>query len=267
MKKAVSLFTTLMLLSGSALAQLQNQGKGSVDIYFVRHGQTIFNLYDRVQGWSDTPLTKQGEQVAREFGVGSQNIGFKKYYSGDLGRQRETLALIMQSQNSQAAPQELKALREVFFGGFEGLPNSEMNTAAGKALGLKSDHEMTELRQQGKMSLTELADAISKADVKHDAESAGQVRDRMQSALNLIVKDALRHHDQNILVVSSGMSIGIMISDMTNDPLKNKGMGNAASVKVEYRDGKYQVKDIGDMRYVEAGKKQRENAQTTSLMK
>lgn len=130
-----------------------------------------------------------------------------------------------------------------------------MNTAAGKALGLKSDSAMTELRQQGKMSLTELADAISKADEKHDAETAGQVRDRMQSALGMMVKDALQHHDKNVLAVSSGMSIGIMISDMTNDPLKNKGMGNAAAVKIEYRDGKYQVKDIGDMRYVEAGKK------------
>ncbi|WP_246168068.1 histidine phosphatase family protein [Serratia rhizosphaerae] len=255
MKKTASVLATLMLLSGSAMAQLQDNGKGSVDIYFVRHGQTIFNLYDRVQGWSDTPLTQEGEKVARQFGAGSKDIGFKKYYSGDLGRQRETLSLIMQSQNSQAAPKELKALREVFFGGFEGLPNNEMNTAAGKALGLKSDSAMTELRQQGKMSLTELADAISKADEKHDAETAGQVRDRMQSALGMMVKDALQHHDKNVLAVSSGMSIGIMISDMTNDPLKNKGMGNAAAVKIEYRDGKYQVKDIGDMRYVEAGKK------------
>lgn len=255
MKKTLSFLALSILLSGSVMAQPQNNGKGNVDIYFVRHGQTIFNQYDRVQGWSDTPLTKEGEKVAREFGVGSENVDFKKYYSSDLGRQRETLSLIMQAHKTRQSPVELKELREVFFGGFEGLPNSIMNTAAGKALNLKNDDEMTKLRQQGKMPLTELTDAISKADDKHDAETAEQVRNRMQSALSIMVKDALSHHDDKILAVSSGMSIGIMISDMTDNPFKNIGMGNAAIVKVEYRDGKYTVQDIGDMHFVEAGKK------------
>ncbi|HDU4094295.1 TPA: histidine phosphatase family protein [Klebsiella aerogenes] len=254
MQKMAALMTSLILLSGSALAHLEDNRKGTVDIYFVRHGQTIFNKYDCVQGWSDTPLTREGETVAREFGAGSKDITFNRYYSGDLGRQRETLSLIMQSQHSQATPVEMKELREVFFGGFEGLPNDVMNTAAGKILGLKNNNEMTELRQKGKMPLTRLADAISKADDKHDAETANQVRDRMQKALSMMVSDALKNKAQNILAVSSGMSIGLMISDMTDDPVKNQGMGNAASVKIEYRDGKYEVKNIGDMHFVEAGK-------------
>lgn len=130
-----------------------------------------------------------------------------------------------------------------------------MNSATGKALGLSSDDEMTTLRQQGKMPLTELADAIHKADDKHDAETAMQVRERMQKVLHEIVADALQHHDKSVLAVSSGMSIGIMISDMTDNPLKNKGMGNAVMVKIEYRDGDYTVRDIGDMHFVNAGQK------------
>ena len=70
-----------------------------------------------------------------------------------------------------------------------------------------------------------------------------------------MVANALVHHDRNILAVSSGMSIGIMISDMTDSPLKNKGMGNAAVVKIEYRDGQYNVKNIGDMHFVNDGMK------------
>jgi len=27
-------------------------------IYFVRHGQTFFNLYNRMLGWADSPLTE-----------------------------------------------------------------------------------------------------------------------------------------------------------------------------------------------------------------
>ncbi|MDF7679721.1 phosphoglycerate mutase family protein [Enterobacteriaceae bacterium ESL0689] len=249
------LFASLMLLSGSALAQPQNLGKGEVDVYFVRHGQTIFNKYDRVQGWSDTPLTAEGERVAREFGVGSRTIKFKKYYSSDLGRQQETLSLIMKEHRTKVKPTELRELREVFFGGFEGLPNDVMNNAAGKAMGFSRDGEMSSLREEGKMPFADLTNAISKVDDKHEAEKASQVKERMQSALNLIVKQALQNRDKNVLAVSSGMSIGIMISDMTEDPLKNKGMGNAGVVKIEYRNGKYTVTSIGDMHFVEEGRK------------
>lgn len=97
---------SLMLLSGSVMAQLHDTAEGEVDVYFVRHGKTIFNKFDRVQRWSDTPLTREGVEIARAFGAGSVSIDFKKYYSSDLGRQRETLALIMQAHNSKQAPME-----------------------------------------------------------------------------------------------------------------------------------------------------------------
>ena len=29
----------------------------SFNLYLVRHGQTIFNHYERMQGWSNAPLT------------------------------------------------------------------------------------------------------------------------------------------------------------------------------------------------------------------
>ncbi|MGN1284706.1 MAG: histidine phosphatase family protein, partial [Candidatus Limosilactobacillus intestinavium] len=29
----------------------------STNVYFIRHGETYFNCFARLQGWSDTPLT------------------------------------------------------------------------------------------------------------------------------------------------------------------------------------------------------------------
>ena len=29
----------------------------TVTLYFARHGKTLFNTFDRVQGWADTPPT------------------------------------------------------------------------------------------------------------------------------------------------------------------------------------------------------------------
>lgn len=39
-------------------------------LYLMRHGQTLFNQQKKIQGWCDSPLTKQGieqAKIAKEF--------------------------------------------------------------------------------------------------------------------------------------------------------------------------------------------------------
>ena len=31
-------------------------------LFIIRHGKTMFNIIGRAQGWSDTPLTAEGER-------------------------------------------------------------------------------------------------------------------------------------------------------------------------------------------------------------
>ena len=33
-------------------------------LYLMRHGQTLFNTLNRIQGWCDSPLTQEGIQQA-----------------------------------------------------------------------------------------------------------------------------------------------------------------------------------------------------------
>ena len=51
-------------------------------LYIVRHGKTMFNTIGRAQGWSDTPLTDEGERGIRELGLGLKDAGidFKQAY-------------------------------------------------------------------------------------------------------------------------------------------------------------------------------------------
>ena len=44
-------------------------------LYIARHGKTMFNTIGRAQGWSDTPLTDEGEQGIKELGVGLKDAG------------------------------------------------------------------------------------------------------------------------------------------------------------------------------------------------
>lgn len=37
-------------------------------IYVVRHGRTYLNKYQRLQGWSDAPLTEEGIEGATGWG-------------------------------------------------------------------------------------------------------------------------------------------------------------------------------------------------------
>lgn len=50
-------------------------------LYIVRHGKTMFNTIERVQGWCDTPLTKQGQEGIHYLGRGLKNVDFSFAYS------------------------------------------------------------------------------------------------------------------------------------------------------------------------------------------
>ncbi|MFI8417908.1 histidine phosphatase family protein [Serratia sp. NPDC078593] len=227
----------------------------SITIYFARHGKTILNTYDRVQGWADSPLTPSGIETARYLGAGLKGIPFGHYYTSDAGRQRETMKVILgEMGKTDANVTELPGLREVFFGGFEGLPNADMANRTAKTLGLASGSAMFNALAAHKIDAVTMVDAISRSDDKKEAENAQQVKERTQQALQRMVQDALKSGDNNILAVSSGLSMMMMISDMTDNKAKNKPLENAAVVKITYQNGKYTVTDIGDMSYVAKGK-------------
>ena len=67
----------------------------TVTLYITRHGKTMLNTSDRVQGWADSPLTEPGVTVARQLGKGLKGIPFGAAYSSDSGRAIETANLVL----------------------------------------------------------------------------------------------------------------------------------------------------------------------------
>ncbi|MDK6241920.1 phosphoglycerate mutase family protein, partial [Winkia sp. UMB10116] len=62
-------------------------------LYLMRHGETEFNLENRVQGWCDSPLTEKGirqAELARDM-LREREITFTHGYCSPLDRARETL--------------------------------------------------------------------------------------------------------------------------------------------------------------------------------
>lgn len=94
-------------------------------IYFVRHGQTQFNLEKRLQGWNDSPLSSQGEEQAQKVAQILAPLGIQRAWVSPLGRARQTASIIQDFLPIEIEP--VDELREVSFGDFEGNTVAELD--------------------------------------------------------------------------------------------------------------------------------------------
>ncbi|MCD7892383.1 MAG: phosphoglycerate mutase family protein [Erysipelotrichaceae bacterium] len=85
------------------------------DLYLMRHGQTLFNVLQKIQGWCDSPLTEDGIKQAKAAKELLKDIDFDHYYSSTSERSCDTLELITDKPYIR-----LKGLKERYFSVFEG---------------------------------------------------------------------------------------------------------------------------------------------------
>lgn len=93
-------------------------------LYLMRHGQTLFNVLKRKQGWCDSPLTELGIEQARGAGrwFAEHGVTFDHTYSSTSERAVDTLELVLaESGQGNLAYERVKGLKEWNFGSFEGL--------------------------------------------------------------------------------------------------------------------------------------------------
>lgn len=90
--------------------------------YLMRHGQTLFNVQNRIQGWCDSPLTEKGIQDAKSVRdyFDRHGMTFDYYYCTTTERASDTLELA----TGQMDYKRIKGLKEFHFGSFEGQPES-----------------------------------------------------------------------------------------------------------------------------------------------
>lgn len=86
--------------------------------YFVRHGETVFNVQKRMQGWCDAPLTEKGKADVLKTADKISDIQWNAAYCSTSERARDTAAILLR--NKEISVISDKRLREVFFGEWEG---------------------------------------------------------------------------------------------------------------------------------------------------
>ena len=238
----------------------------TLTIYVVRHGQTIFNLMDRVQGISDGILTERGIVGAVNMGKGLRDVPFAAVYSSDLKRAIETARLAMEQNRATRSwtVKEMPELREVSFGVFEGDPNWMMYAAFGKDLGLDIPEDAKSIgaavapiiqyyKGDMKKFLEGLADFNKRIDTEYRiSEDAAEVYARLRKGMDAIIAE--NPFGGNVMLVAHGQSISFLLAAINVEVAEQLGNSSVTKLVYSFVTQTYHLEGpAGDMSYAEAG--------------
>lgn len=174
----------------------------AVTVYFIRHGQTYFNLFARLQGWSDTPLTQKGRADAAAAGRTLAPIKIDYLFSSDLKRAVDTARIMIANHPGSdiKEPKQSELFREVFYGSFEGHANEEGAIYASYMVHKRIRRVSMIIKEYG---IQETQQMFHDADPSHLAESKEQLDHRCEKAISFLSQIP----DRSTAVVASHGSI------------------------------------------------------------
>lgn len=89
-----------------------------MELYIIRHGETVWNSKGLLQGRTDIELNEKGREIAGQRGIQLDDISFDTIYASPLIRAYETACLIRGHKNIPIIRDN--RLKEICFGVYEG---------------------------------------------------------------------------------------------------------------------------------------------------
>ena len=204
-----------------------------MEIYFVRHGQTIWNVEKRFQGLSDSPLTELGITQAKLLGEKLKDIKFDKFYSTSLKRAYDTANYI--KGNREQEVEIFDDFVEISMGDMEGIKQEDF-----------------------KKLYPEQVKNFFFNQLEYDPSSFGgesflEVRERVIRGLNKFIE--LNKNYERVLVVSHGATLktllhyisGKDISTLSDEAIPK----NTSYTIVKYENGKFEIIDFSNTSHLE----------------
>ena len=217
-------------------------------LFIARHGKTMFNTIGRAQGWSDTPLTKEGERGIQELGLGLKEAGlhFVAAYSSDSGRTLQTMEIILRELGQETIPYKRdKRIREWCFGSLDGGYDAELFNGVIPRVFDKPVEEMT---------YQDMANAIMTVDTAGWAEPWEALKNRIITGFSDIAKEVQAKGGGDAIVVSHGMTIAILMGLIDPSQPRSLALDNGSICQLTYEDGDLHIEAIGDMSYRQKGR-------------
>lgn len=175
-----------------------------LNVYAVRHGQTYFNIYNKLQGWSNSPLTQKGIDDAYDAGKRLAGIQFSAAYSSDTTRAEETAKVILKENkiSKLVAPETQSYFREQFYGSFEGTNMDAAWYSTGAPHGVPTFKAIVDQYSIGKAK-----DFMKEADPFHHAENNKEYWERIDQGIDLIRNNRNLNDGDNVLLISHGNTL------------------------------------------------------------
>lgn len=200
-------------------------------IYFVRHGETLWNTLKIFQGKSNSPLTELGINQAKKLCNYLKDIKFDKIYSSNLQRALDTANLIKGDRKLEIL--SLKEFQEINMGYVEGIPKEEFQ----KKYPIEYFNFWNDAKNYNPKA--------------YCGESYEELILRVKKGLNKLIS---QNENKTILVVTHGVTLKAIfniinnagIEEFTNQPVPE----NTSFSVVEYDNSKFKILDFSNISHL-----------------
>ncbi|HEY3340970.1 MAG TPA: histidine phosphatase family protein [Anaerolineae bacterium] len=190
-------------------------------LYLIRHGRSVGNATQRIQGWLDLPLDDLGRKQARLAGVRLRHKPLAAIYTSPLQRAAETAQLIAAACGLTVNYDE--RLREYHMGAWTGMTAQEIQAMMPPRW---DDDQYDRIGPGG--------------------ETGADMRTRVSSFMSDVLA---RHQDQMFAVVCHGGTLGGIVSMALGMPARRRqpfSFANASITKLTYERGRWKVRSVND---------------------
>jgi broad specificity phosphatase PhoE len=195
-------------------------------LYLVRHGETIWNRQQRMQGCSnDTELSDNGKTQAKALSERLKDTKIDMIFSSPLSRAYQTAKTVAKLHNIEV--QLCSEFKEINFGKWEGL-------------------YLTEIVEQYP-ELIKVWKSTPHLAIVPEAETIAELQRKSMKKLRQLLEN---YKDKDIMVVSHGISSKLMILSMMNMQLSDLHrirQDNTALNIFEYKDGLFDIITLNDI--------------------
>lgn len=200
-------------------------------IYFVRHGETLWNTLKIFQGRSNSPLTDLGISQAKKLSEHLKDLNFTKIYSSPLDRAMSTTKLIIGNRNLEITP--IEEFQEIGMGKVEGIPREDFE----KNYPIEYHNFWN--------------NAVEYNPIAYCGESYSEVLERVQDGLNKIISE---NKEGNILVISHGVTLKAIFNIINNKGIdefsKQPVPENTSTTIVEYENNNFKIVKFSDTEHL-----------------
>ncbi|WP_179395712.1 histidine phosphatase family protein [Lacticaseibacillus absianus] len=210
----------------------------TVHLYLVRHGETPMNKAQRLQGFSDAPLTSKGALAASRLGTLLAPVHFDAAYSSDRTRAVVTARRILAEHPDAPALQQRTGLREYYFGGLEGVTNAQLVRRSIRRYGALTMARVW----TGANKFPQLIRNFQRMDDTGQAESLPALLTRVRTTVAAIV--AAHAGERNVLIVAHGVVLSALVYQLAPKKLPTTLLKNTSVTRIDVTGADWQVRGV-----------------------